>query len=261
MKPKPAHLGPRYAAQFLDERVARAYHTRPPYPAEVFEVLKYLADKQVLTVLDLGCGTGEIALNVIGWAERVDAVDSSREMLAIARSRPEAEGSCIRWVHSAAEEFEFEGPYGLVVASESLHWMDWQVVLTKIGASLSPGGQLALVVGRQFSGLPWQSELQSFIPEYSTNREYQPYDLVEELSERGLFAEQGRRVTSRVPYQQALDDYVESFHSRNGFSRERMGDSEASEFDARVRSTVLSYDSSGCVRGEVHASIVWGRPV
>jgi hypothetical protein len=32
--PRPAHLGRRYGSQSEDETVARAYHTRPPYPAE-----------------------------------------------------------------------------------------------------------------------------------------------------------------------------------------------------------------------------------
>ena len=39
MLPKPSHLGPEYAAQFADRSVAEAYPHRPPYPAEVFDLL------------------------------------------------------------------------------------------------------------------------------------------------------------------------------------------------------------------------------
>ncbi len=39
MLPKPKHLGPEYAAQFADRSVVTAYRHRPPYPAEVFDVL------------------------------------------------------------------------------------------------------------------------------------------------------------------------------------------------------------------------------
>lgn len=36
-------------------------------------------------------------------------------------------------------------PYGLVTAGSSLHWMDWEVVLPRIGRLLSPEGCLAIV--------------------------------------------------------------------------------------------------------------------
>ena len=43
MIPKPAHLGPDYAAQFQDAAVAGAYHTRPPYPDVVIGPLEPVA--------------------------------------------------------------------------------------------------------------------------------------------------------------------------------------------------------------------------
>ncbi len=61
MLPKPAHLGSTYAAQFADLSVVAAYHLRPPYPGETFEVLDRLVIDQPRAVLDVGCGTGEFA--------------------------------------------------------------------------------------------------------------------------------------------------------------------------------------------------------
>ena len=80
MKPKPPHLGPRYGEQFCDRSVALAYQNRPPYPDDVFEVLRALSDEEHPVVLDLGCGTGEVALGIADWASRVDALDISNAM-------------------------------------------------------------------------------------------------------------------------------------------------------------------------------------
>lgn len=39
MQPKPRNLSPEYGAWFKDPSVVAAYPHRPPYPAEVFDLL------------------------------------------------------------------------------------------------------------------------------------------------------------------------------------------------------------------------------
>ena len=260
MEPKPTHLGPLYAGQFRDESVAHSYSTRPPYPDEVFKVLEALVSECPPTVLDLGCGTGDIAIRLATNSARVDAVDPSEAMLEVARSRPGAEQDTIRWICSSAEEFDFPGPYSLAVAGESFHWVDWRVVPGRIAAALRPEAFLALVVGRTVIDVPWEEDLSRIIPRYSTNQDFRPYDLVAELARRGLFREVGRHTTERIPFTQSIEDYVESFHTRNGFSRERMEPRRAAEFDETLRSIVLSQCSSGVVQGNICATVVWGLP-
>lgn len=261
MEPKPKHLGPRYADQFRDASVAAAYSTRPPYPDELFEVIETLFPAGPRIVLDVGCGTGDIAIPMAASTDRVDAIDHSEAMLEVARKRPGAGHSAIRWIRASAEEFDFRGPYSLAIAGESFHWLDWRVVPTKIAAALLPRAFLALVVGRTLIDVPWAEDLSRLIPKYSTNQDFRPYDLVEELTRRGLFAEVGRHTTTPIPFSQSLDDYVESFHTRNGFSRERMDRSRAAEFDTAVRSLVSAHCATEVVQGPTCATIVWGRPL
>jgi hypothetical protein len=64
MRPKPSHLGPAYAVQFTDLSVVAAYHHRPPYPAEVFDLLTTLIVDTPRVVLDLGPGTGSRVVTV-----------------------------------------------------------------------------------------------------------------------------------------------------------------------------------------------------
>src|SRR4249920_3280532 len=87
-----------------------------------------------------------------------------------------------------------------------------------------------------------------------------PYDVVTELASRGLIAVKGSAQTEVVFYRQAVDDYVESFHSRNGFSRARLTAGRAQEFDDKVRALLGRSCPDGIVWLPVQARITWCRP-
>jgi hypothetical protein len=84
--------------------------------------------------------------------------------------------------------------------------------------------------------------------------------LGEELARRQLFHPEGRATTTPVLFSQSIDDYIESWHSRNGFSRERMSASRALEFDAQVRDIVMPYAQAGLLRYDVQVELAWGVP-
>ena len=157
--------------------MASAYLNRPPYPLELFDVLESLISYTPAIILDMGCGTGEIAVPMAGRVDRVVAVDPSQSMLRMAESRTGWDRSNIQWVCESAEEFHYEDRYRLIVAGASLHWMDWYVVLPKMRRSLSDNAFLAVVGGRQAEADPWRDRLAEIIPRYSTNQEFEPYDL------------------------------------------------------------------------------------
>jgi ubiquinone/menaquinone biosynthesis C-methylase UbiE len=260
MIPKPAHLGPEYGAQFRDQSIVDAYSTRPPYPPEVFLILEEVMIDQPRIVLDLGCGTGDIARNLVSHTERIDAVDPSTAMLAYAQKLPGGDDPRINWINATAEEFEYPATYALAVTAESLHWMEWYVVLPKIGRALSEHGRLAIVGGRSFTAMPWRDELEELISRYSTNREYQPYNVIDELIERNLITIERRIRTEPVPFTQSVDDYIESFHSRNGLSRQRMSDG-GEAFDRELAALVARYSDSDDLTFDLSVSVTIGCPV
>jgi hypothetical protein len=100
---------------------------------------------------------------------------------------------------------------------------------------LIAAGYLILVERALAEPPPWDSDLRVLIRTYSTNRDYLPYDTVTELEAKGLFTASGRAQTDTVVYPQTIDDYVESFHSRNGFSRARLQPGRAQEFDDQLQ--------------------------
>ena len=258
--PKPKHLGPQYADQFKDKSVASAYVHRPPYSAELFDMLDSLIEGEPRVILDMGCGTGETAIPMSSRVDRVYAVDPSEAMLETARTRPGWDRENIRWVCSSAEDFEYEERYSLVVAGASLHWMDWYVMLPKMRRSLLQNGMLAIASrGFEEHAYPWRDSVMEIIPRYSTNQDFEPYDFLKELESRSLFEVVGRQTTSPRCFRMQVVDYVEMIHSQNGFSRERMTPESAAAFDSEVTAAVTPFASEGRISLELTSTVTWGR--
>ncbi len=131
------------------ERYA-AYRDRP-----ALDLLVQLPpDLEPREVWDLGCGTGEhAALLARRWPHaRVRGLDSSREMLAKARVRPEP----VEWVDGDVASWRPDAPASLVFSNSALHWApDHQVLLPALIAHLAGGGVFACQMPVT-QGVPWR---------------------------------------------------------------------------------------------------------
>ncbi len=255
MEPKPAGWGDRYAAVFGDRDVVDRYHLRPPYPAETFEVLSGLARGRA--VLDVGCGPGDISRPLAARGARVDAVDPSEPMLAVARAA--AGGERVRWIHGRVEEVELTPPYGLVTAGDSVHWLDWTVAFPLFVRILDPDGVLALVHRDWLQDAALRGLLRPIYERHSWNVDFEPLDPVVELERRGLFEREGEHETAADPWRPTLDELVESHFSASGLARSRLRDPEAFAGEARA-AIVAALGAPERYELEVAAKIVWGRP-
>jgi trans-aconitate methyltransferase len=254
MLQKPKHLAPEYGAQFKDLSIVEAYRHRPPYPAETFAILAELINGEPRHVLDVGCGTGDIARYLVERVERLDAVDFSLHMIEQGKQLPNGDHPHLHWLQGPVEDVTLNPPYALVTAGECLHWMDWNVMLPRFHELLLPGGYLAIV---ERNTLP-DSWLE-IIPRYSTNKDfYQGFDMIEALEQHDLFQKVGEKKTTPVPFVQSVDDYIESYHSRNGFSRQRMDPAMPDAFDREAREILLKSHPDGVMSLQVVGNIVWG---
>ncbi|MHC4849001.1 MAG: class I SAM-dependent methyltransferase [Planctomycetota bacterium] len=248
---KPKHLTPENAAAFRLPGVAEHYPLRPPYPEEVVQRLKTGG-----VVLEMGCGTGELSRRLAPFARRVVAVDPSAAMLARARGLPGGGAVNIEWIQSSAEEFDYPERYDLILTPQSLHWMDWEVVLPKFARALD--GALA-IIPTCHARTPWGAELKRVVPNYSTMKNFDAYDLIEELERRGLFACEERIEVGPHQFRQTLDDYVGAWWSRAGFAR--LDSSSAAEFAAEVRKLVEPHARDGWIEVPVFADLALGKPL
>jgi hypothetical protein len=147
-----------------------------------------------------------------------------------------------------------------VTAGESLHWMDWYRLMPRLAGLLVDGAYLA-IIGRGEARTRWWDDLLALIQRYTTNRDYQPYNIVEELEKRSLFEQHGSESTAPVPVRQSVASYIESIHSRNGFSRDRMTAQAALDFDSHVARLLDSHATDGEVAFDVVGDVTWGRPL
>jgi hypothetical protein len=139
--------------------------------------------------------------------------------------------------------------------------MEWDIVMPLFQRILTPQGYLALVDRGGEKPAPWSIALVEIVRRYSTNQEYKPFDLVEELEQRHLFVQEGIIHTQPIPFTQSVEDFIRSIHSMNGFSRQRMGEAAANAFDDEVRNMLVPYQQDGHITQSTIDTIVWGKPV
>lgn len=248
------------AATFKHQAVAQAYRHRPPYPDEVFDRLLDLITDEPRRVLDIGAGEGALARPLAPRVEHVDAIDFSEPMVETGKRRPGGDHPNLSWQVSPIETAGLEGPYALVTAGASIHWMPWEATFARIVPHLTPKAQL-VVIEHGPVGMPWWDGVVQAIQKHSRKPDHDPqYSVVDAIRERGLLDVHGTARTEPVVYRQQVADYVEQFHSTSSLARDLMSPEEAADFDAIVEQAVRPYAQGDVLELKIQAELSWGRP-
>jgi SAM-dependent methyltransferase len=96
-------------------------------------------------VLEVGCGTGALARQMAGRAERVVGLDLSPEMVRLAAEKSRGYRNV---EFSLADVLEWEWPaeaFDCIVSVATLHHMPLDLILEKMKSALRPGGKLIVV--------------------------------------------------------------------------------------------------------------------
>lgn len=122
-----------------DERFRKGEYPLDPDPAPVLQ--QYIDTFPDGRALDIATGTGRNAVFLANNGYTVDALDKSREGLAIARDNAEKRGiedNC-SWIHADAFEYTYPEETYDVITIQSFQVMER---LTDIKAALAPNGVL-----------------------------------------------------------------------------------------------------------------------
>jgi SAM-dependent methyltransferase len=91
-------------------------------------------------VLELGCGAGDLSLQLLRRGARLTALDLSPRMVELARSR--CEGFDATFLVAAAEDTSLPGgSFDLVVGKAVLHHVDVPAAAAEVHRLLRPGGR------------------------------------------------------------------------------------------------------------------------
>lgn len=137
---------------------------RAGYPPELFS---YLVGRFALdgtqTVLDLGCGTGQLAIPLAPHVARVIAVDPEPTMLDEGRRLAADRGvGNVAWHHGDSHHLDaLDLPtLDLVTMGASFHWMDRDALLTTLETLIAGHGAVVVVSGGapgEHTSPPWTS--------------------------------------------------------------------------------------------------------
>jgi ubiquinone/menaquinone biosynthesis C-methylase UbiE len=143
-----AHWG-RRAAHF-DEDFGHSIRTAAERAAwdRIFGLV--LAGRSVLDLLDTGCGTGFLSLELASRGHQVTGVDFAPEMLTQARRKAAERHAAIRFEEADAEQLPFPpGSFDLIVSRHVLWTLPHpEAAIDEWIRVLRPGGRLAVIDGQ-----------------------------------------------------------------------------------------------------------------
>jgi len=130
---------------YADPRLAALYDA---WNGGRWDVEYYLGLARVLEarrVVDVGCGTGTLAIELAGHADHVTGVDPAAGMLHAARAKPGANG--VSWVRGTAADLP-EGGFDLAVMTGHVAQVfvteeQWAATLGQLAGAVAAGGVLA----------------------------------------------------------------------------------------------------------------------
>jgi ubiquinone/menaquinone biosynthesis C-methylase UbiE len=156
---------------------------RPPDEnwQELFDLVVREGDLAGRRVLDVGCGTGQVARVLTALGARVWGIDPSAEMLA--RARLAAPRAAFKKARGEALPFK-DGWFERAVFRLVLHLLDRPRALSEARRVLVPGGRIAAATfAPEHFDRYWLNELFPAVLEIDRGRFPTPADLTRELEE------------------------------------------------------------------------------
>lgn len=143
---------------------------RPPYPdALLADLRNRLAISGDDRLLDLACGTGQVAAPLSGFFRETVAVDAEAETIAFASGNAARLGRPgIRWLVGTAESPPVSGTFELIAIGTAFHRLDRPAVARRMRELVTADGAVALLWSPVPSDgdQPWQQELRQIIVDW-----------------------------------------------------------------------------------------------
>jgi SAM-dependent methyltransferase len=132
-------------AEFEDPRLVQVYDATCPWSRDDDFFVAVVEDAgPARRVLDLGCGTGRLALGLAMRGHTVTGVDPARASLAAARAKPDAD--LVTWIEGTSAVLPDASFDAAVMTSHVAQFFvgddEWAATLADVHRALVPGGRL-----------------------------------------------------------------------------------------------------------------------
>lgn len=247
---------------------------RRPYPQELFDDLyTRLPVSGEGRLLDLACGTGQIALPMRDVFREVVAIDAEFEAIAFAAEKASRlDPPRVRWIVGTAESPPVRGSFELIAIGTAFHRLDRPRVARRARELVSDRGALALLWSPVPSDgdQPWQRELAQIIADWvdhSTGSGRLPagwQEALVALPDRQVLENAGFRYSGRFEFEREDTWTVESLigfmYSTSILSRDALGGS-TDEFEADVQRRLRPFLTQGTFDQRTHCVYEFARPL
>lgn len=155
-------LTPEYSPDLFRGTAEFYARFRPRYPAVLLDAIRTAVKlDKAGAMLDLACGTGEVALAFADSVEDIWAIDLEAEMVSMARQKASVRGiERVHWLVGRAEDAEVpQDHFGLIATGRAFHRLNKSLIAQRCLGWLRNGGYF-VDLGADSSGLfkptePW----------------------------------------------------------------------------------------------------------
>ncbi len=134
-------------AALYDEQMASSYRLHRAIPRGIAdEIAAQTGLEHDTSVLDVGTGTGSLALALSRSSKRVKGIDVSEPLLSCARADAQRLGSNATFARGNANRlvFSFE-QYDVVTVCQCFHWLDPGLAVQGLSRTVAGGGSLYMI--------------------------------------------------------------------------------------------------------------------
>ena len=143
--------------EFRDNRLVAVYDAECPWSRDDDFFLSVVNERPASRVLDLGCGTGRLALGLAQAGHAVTGVDPAAASLDVARCRPGADG--VVWIEGTSATLASAAFDTAVMTSHVAQFFltdgEWADALANVHRALVPSGRLVFD-SRDPDALAWE---------------------------------------------------------------------------------------------------------
>ncbi|MEK5253908.1 class I SAM-dependent methyltransferase [Paenibacillus sp. FSL F4-0125] len=240
---------------------------RPQYPSSLIRFLiQHFSLNGEGRLLDLGCGTGQLALRFSDWFEEMIGVDTESEMLDEANrlSKIHRVGN-VSWKLGRAEELLSDwGSFRLTILAKAFHWMDRASILEILYHCLDDNGGLAIIdtFNVEQEPLSWQLKVNEIVKRWLGNERIagdstytHPKERHEDIVAQSSFKDVERLVLPSYSITWTVDSIIGNLYSTSYASKRLFGD-YIERFEADMRSSLLEIEPTGKFTEELSVSVI-----